>query len=65
MKHKVIIILSSRGCIDEIHTSGDTDIVIEGESFVSRIEPDSTFQENEGHKVVRKKHAKKLKEWQI
>jgi hypothetical protein len=65
MKHKVIIKLSSQGYVDEIHVSGDTDIVMEGVSGVVRLEPDSVFQDGEGHKLFTGKKAEKVKEWGI
>jgi hypothetical protein len=65
MKHKVIIKLSPQGYIDEIHASGDTDIVLENKFGVSKLELDSIFRVGDGHKFFKGKISDKVKEWNI
>jgi hypothetical protein len=65
MKHKVIIKLSYKGYIEEIHASKDTKIIIDSYQSIAKIEPDSVFQDGEGHKLFKGKKADKVKEWGI
>jgi hypothetical protein len=65
MKHKIIIKISSQGYIEEIHTSGDTDIVLEMKEGLAKLDPTSIFRVGEGHKFFKGKRADKVKQWNI